>query len=160
MLPSVLQRGSTASVMGYALELLTVADLNTRCVSAGGFAYLNPAPFTAHDAFVKTSDGWRTIQVKAARTYRSRKGLRLHNRRGITKVKSDIVALVDFDRMLIRYIGVATPLPVELPTGVAGICRFSSSTAEIAEPPQSNYSGTAKSSTVFSASTVVNDSTS
>lgn len=150
-------RGGSSSIFGYTLELLTVADLNARCSSTGGFAYLNPAPFTADDAFVKTSLGWRTVQVKAAQVSVSGAGLYLNglSRKHIT---SDILALVAFDQLSVRYVGLTSDLPPELPQGVNQLCRCSSFTAAAA-PKKSSVASTIALSAINSAIGAANSST-
>lgn len=100
---------------GYIAELLVAADLNARC----GRAYPNPEPQTEDDVYVKTSGGWRTVQVKMGRVHKNTGALSLRNSGGI---KSDMIAVVDIDKRRVRYIPNTRPLPPEITTATTGIC--------------------------------------
>jgi hypothetical protein len=103
---------------GYTSELLAAADLNKRC----GLAYLNPAPQTKHDAFAHTSLGWKTIQVKTARLFKTKNGVSMGARKR-SEITSDIIALVDDQGMRVRYIANVGELPAELPSKPTPLCK-------------------------------------
>lgn len=104
---------------GYVCELLAVADLVDRC----GMAYLNPMPQTKADAFVRTSLGWYSVQVKSAHVRRTKTPgqflLNLCTDR--QKLKADLVCLVDRKSKRVRYLPWDKKLPDELPTGPHGV---------------------------------------
>jgi hypothetical protein len=104
--------------IGYTNELLAAADLNSRC----GVAYLNPVPQTKDDAFVKTSLGWRTVQVKTARLHKTKNGIAMCAEH-CTGATSDIIAIVDDTYLRIRYINNTDgQMAPELPTKPTQIC--------------------------------------
>ena len=81
---------------------------------------MNPEPQTKDDVFVKTSEGWFSVQVKKTQIYKT--GNIAH--RVSAAITSDILALVDLAGMRIRYIPNGRALPKELrdvaniPTGI------------------------------------------
>lgn len=108
--------------IGYVSELLAVADMNTRVAHLNGFSYLNPVPQTADDAFVKSSNGWLTVQVRTAKLCRTKGGVAMRLRRD-NSITSDIVALVDDSELRIKYLPNAVPLPPEFPAEPTPICK-------------------------------------
>lgn len=89
--------------IGLACEALALADLVMR-----GLEVTRPTIDSGDDFHVRTSTGWRSVQVKA----RDRRLKKTWSMAGGRRLSSSVLALVDVDTHEIRY--QATELPQEL----------------------------------------------